>query len=111
MVIFSLSIWFIDGTQGTFAVCAMCVVLFRLLCVPKPDTAIALGEAIKRQSCFNDVVYAKIAAHHFQIRRANTDADRRRVIPVRQHADITMQQVEAFRMHGDCKWQRLSLSP
>jgi hypothetical protein len=29
---------------------------------------------------------------------------------VRQHADITMQQVEAFRMHGDCKWQRLSLS-
>ena len=55
----------------------------RPLCVPKPDTAIDLGEAIKRQSCFNDVVYAKIAADHFQIRRANTDADRWRVIPVR----------------------------
>jgi hypothetical protein len=60
-----------------------------------------LGETIERQSCFNDVVDAKIATDHFQIRRTNANADNRRVIPVRQHADITMQQVEAFRMHDN----------
>ena len=82
----------------------------RPLCVPKPDTAIDLRETLKCQSCFDDVVDAKIAAHHFQVGPPRTDADCRCIVAVRQYADVTMQHVKTFRMHYDCKWQRLSLS-
>lgn len=78
--------------------------------IPKLESTIHFGKAIKRQSRVNDVIDAKIAADHFQIGHPDADADRRSTPAMRQQAHTIAQQVKSVWLRDDLKWQSQSLS-
>ena len=69
--------------------------------VPQPNCAIIFRATIQRKLRVYNIVNSEISADHLHVRPTHADADRRRIVPVRQYADITMQQVKAFRVHDD----------